>query len=426
MAAGNTTTAMAKLGKNQPVHMEILLKICKVLDCQIEDVVEITEDVIDKAKKIKDANDDIRKIDDILNDSTSFHHKADTLYTCYKRIQSREKRAKEKRNIMNTRYLIVTDYFENDGIRDVADDIQRLIDENPNRVLFFPDGVYNLSKPILTPAAPKTSVCLQLSMYAVIRPHTDWNSDEALIRLGAKEPANDIHTIGSNYYLEGGIIDGGGFANGVSIDGGRETSIRNVSIKHTKIGIHIKYGANYGSSDADIFGVNIVGNNARGSIGVLVNGWDNTFTNMRIDMVQTGFLINSSGNIFRNLHPLYESETFDHYLDSRGFLDNGGSNFYDTCYSDQFCYGFEIAAGKKNIYSNCFTYWYTERGGKFGGFKANGKFESVVNGLRFSYARPAEYTAVLSVDEDGGDGKMSNLAIANEDTVTDKSYKKYL
>lgn len=80
VAAGITTTAMAKLGKNQPVHMEILLKICKVLDCQIEDVVEITEDVIDKAKKIKDANDDIKKIDDILNDSASFHHKADTLY----------------------------------------------------------------------------------------------------------------------------------------------------------------------------------------------------------------------------------------------------------------------------------------------------------------------------------------------------------
>ena len=80
VAAGITTTAMAKLGKNQPVHMEILLKICKVLDCQIEDVVEITEDVIDKAKKIKDANDDIKKIDDILNDSTSFHHKADNLY----------------------------------------------------------------------------------------------------------------------------------------------------------------------------------------------------------------------------------------------------------------------------------------------------------------------------------------------------------
>ena len=56
VAAGITTTAMAKLGKNETVHMDILLKICKVLDCQIEDILEITEEVIDKAKKIKDAN----------------------------------------------------------------------------------------------------------------------------------------------------------------------------------------------------------------------------------------------------------------------------------------------------------------------------------------------------------------------------------
>ena len=80
VAAGITTTAMAKLGKNETVHMDILLKICKVLDCQIEDILEITEEVIDKVKKRKDANNDIKKIDDILNDSTSFHHKADNLY----------------------------------------------------------------------------------------------------------------------------------------------------------------------------------------------------------------------------------------------------------------------------------------------------------------------------------------------------------
>lgn len=80
VAAGITTTAMAKLGKNETVHMDILLKICKVLDCQIEDILEITEEVIDKVKKIKDANNDIKKIDDILNDANSFHHKADSLY----------------------------------------------------------------------------------------------------------------------------------------------------------------------------------------------------------------------------------------------------------------------------------------------------------------------------------------------------------
>lgn len=51
VAAGITTTAMAKLGRNETVHMDILLKICKVLDCQIEEIVEITDDTVDKLKK---------------------------------------------------------------------------------------------------------------------------------------------------------------------------------------------------------------------------------------------------------------------------------------------------------------------------------------------------------------------------------------
>lgn len=39
--AGITTNAMAKLGKNESVQVEILAKICNVLDCNIEDIVEI-------------------------------------------------------------------------------------------------------------------------------------------------------------------------------------------------------------------------------------------------------------------------------------------------------------------------------------------------------------------------------------------------
>ena len=39
--AGITTNAMAKLGKNESVQVETLLKICKVLECRIEDMVEI-------------------------------------------------------------------------------------------------------------------------------------------------------------------------------------------------------------------------------------------------------------------------------------------------------------------------------------------------------------------------------------------------
>ena len=42
-AAGITTTAMAKLGRNETVHMDILLKICKALDCEINDMLDIVE-----------------------------------------------------------------------------------------------------------------------------------------------------------------------------------------------------------------------------------------------------------------------------------------------------------------------------------------------------------------------------------------------
>ena len=44
MATGMTTTALAKLGKNEHVNTEILAKICKVLECNIEDIVEIVDE----------------------------------------------------------------------------------------------------------------------------------------------------------------------------------------------------------------------------------------------------------------------------------------------------------------------------------------------------------------------------------------------
>lgn len=41
--AGISTNAMAKLGKNQSVQLEILIKICEALNCKLEDIVESNE-----------------------------------------------------------------------------------------------------------------------------------------------------------------------------------------------------------------------------------------------------------------------------------------------------------------------------------------------------------------------------------------------
>jgi DNA-binding Xre family transcriptional regulator len=48
-------TTMAKLGKGESVNTDILLRICKALDCDIADIVEV---VSDEPK----ANDNIRSI----------------------------------------------------------------------------------------------------------------------------------------------------------------------------------------------------------------------------------------------------------------------------------------------------------------------------------------------------------------------------
>jgi DNA-binding Xre family transcriptional regulator len=45
MASGITTTALAKLGRDENVNTEVLAKICKTLDCRIEDIMEMVPDV---------------------------------------------------------------------------------------------------------------------------------------------------------------------------------------------------------------------------------------------------------------------------------------------------------------------------------------------------------------------------------------------
>jgi len=39
-----STNAMAHLGRNEDVRVEVLVKICETLDCSIEDIMEIIPD----------------------------------------------------------------------------------------------------------------------------------------------------------------------------------------------------------------------------------------------------------------------------------------------------------------------------------------------------------------------------------------------
>lgn len=41
LATGMTSNALAKLGKDESVQLDILVKICEVLGCALNDIVEI-------------------------------------------------------------------------------------------------------------------------------------------------------------------------------------------------------------------------------------------------------------------------------------------------------------------------------------------------------------------------------------------------
>lgn len=321
-------------------------------------------------------------------------------------------------------YLVVTDYVPNDGSADVSDALQKLIDENPHRTLYFPDGIYLLAKPILTPAHPEKSVCLSLSNYAILKATSDWSDCEAMIRLGGKDGANNIEMVGSNYFLEGGVVDGSGVARGISIDNGRETVVRNVSIKNTKIGLHIKFGTNCGSSDCDIFNVNIVGAKTADSIGVLVEGHDNSFTNMRIANVLIGLDIRSGGNLCKNLHPLFTLD-FSLFDQSCGFFVRNGSNFFENCYADNFCVSFREAANVRDIYQACFCFWYSSYGEQHIAFQSDGTFDSIVNNYRVGFRDNESKNIILKVAEEGGEGIFDNI-FTYKRLISDDSHVPYL
>ncbi len=319
-------------------------------------------------------------------------------------------------------YIVVTDTVEADSGSDVSEAIQKLIDSNPNRTIYFPDGEYLLSNPIYTPADPTKSVSLELSDFAVFKATEDWKTGEAIVQLGGKDPANDTATNGSNYSLEGGIIDGSSVANGVSINSGRETAVRNVSIKNTVVGLHIMNGANSGSSDADIFGVNIIGTGKTDSVGILIEGHDNTITNVRIGYVFTGVHLKAAGNMMRNVHPLYYSDYTD-YQNSCGFLDEAGNNWYDYCYSDQFAIGFRTTDWGENFYNDCYCFWYSPQGEKHTAFRADKRFNATVTNFKAGFGADCE-NVVLTVGEKGGNGTIENIEIQAE--TKDNTYKKYL
>ena len=323
-------------------------------------------------------------------------------------------------------YVVMTDHVKANTGADLSREIQKVINQNPKSVIYFPDGEYVISSPIATPANGDVSVALKLSDNAVIKASDDWSDSEAMIRLGGMNERNDINVRGSNYYFEGGIIDGNGKAKGISIDHGRETSVRDVTIVNTSTGLLVKNGANSGSSDADIENIRIYGNGALSSVGLQIQGWDNTFSNMQISNVQIGVKIETAANLLRDIHVTYvqSGKLETAYRSSIGFLDTGDRNWYDNCTSEGFSVGFEIRSSR-SILSSCVSKWYPDQTSKQICLYTPNAWGSVARSCAAYFTAPKENCEYLVADQGGGKGQIID-PVFDETRVNREDYKSHL
>ena len=307
-------------------------------------------------------------------------------------------------------YIIVTDYIKMGT--DVSESLQKLINENPNKTLYFPDGTYRFSKSITTSADPKKTVSLRLSNYAIFTPSSDFEHVEGqgLVRLGATDKpktANAAAATGNSFYFMGGIIDMQGKGTAISVEGGRDILINNFAIRKSDIGIHIQ--TDYVDVDSGVVaGSGTDGYKAKTTIGVLVEGSYNTINNMRICSITRGIMLTEGNNVLRNLHPLYTTTKDD---ESAGFWDESTGNFYDYCYSDNFAIGFHLADGNVSVLNGCFSFWYSDSPLRHWGIRQEGKFNSIVRNTRIDMCDSDKDSAnpdnaYIWVEQTGGKGAI--------------------
>lgn len=301
----------------------------------------------------------------------------------------------------NNEYIVVTDFIKADTGEDLYDNLQMLIKKNPGRTLYFPDGEYLISSPLETSSKAVNTTSFYFSSGAVLRAHDDWRNDgtkRALICLGALESENNIRTPGSNFFVMGGVLDGKGRADGISIDSGRETLIKNVVIVNVRYGVHIKEGTNSGSSDSDIDDVTIIGNGTPNSIGVVTTGYDNTITNVRIYHTKVGLQV-GSGCFVANC----TVENTAKLENTVGFLCSGtGDAWYSNCVSIDCDIAFDIGSSK-GFYKQCNAYWPSAIGKEYIAFNS-GTLRSAIIGCKADFPESDLHTAFLT--SANGSGKV--------------------
>lgn len=345
------------------------------------------------------------------------------------------------------KYVVVTDYVLPNTGKDLSSILQKLINQNPNRTIYFPAGEYIISTPLLTPADAEKSVSIQLADDAVIKAAANWKSVKmtftekdtngkamevdrtinTLIALGAGAPKNDIVSVGSYYSFKGGTLDGNGKADGLSVQSGRESQIRNICIKNfKKYGLYIARGANTNSSDCDFEDITIIGDGSLGSCGIDFRGFDNTVTNIRIYNCEKGIeSVVGQGNLFKNIYFYNDPEICQHYTTSIAFRDSGNANnWLSDCYVENYAIAFDL--GARSLIWDCTAKWTSDLYTKQIFARLNNA-TLALGGCRAEFYGTAAQTAFTQfLNANHGTVKMIEGCMFDESLCDDKAYRNHL
>ena len=364
----------------------------------------------------------VTSLDDVIGKYVTVPVKAGDFAYNGKLSQKRPTNALDVSEIEKTRnkYIDVSQFIKPNSGLDVYEALQKLIDNNTHRTIYFPDGEYLISRPLKTSAAAATSTSFYLSDNAVIKASNDWKGgNDALIKLGGGVSANDIETPGSNYHFIGGILDGNGKAKGISLDSGRESLVSGVKIINVTVGIYVPEGVNNKSSDMDVEDIDIIGCGGE-SKGIVAVGLDNNFVDIRISNVKVG-VENSGGNFFRNVSVRLDNENLKStsYEGSVAFITSGTGWIY-SCSSENMQTGFLLERGSGAIIKDFSIRW-TEARGAQTAFSATSAFSATCsNGIIDFYDATTENSILKS---NGNNRGMLLDVIADTDLCDEESYK---
>ncbi len=325
-------------------------------------------------------------------------------------------------------FLVVTDFIKPNTGKDVYADLQKLINENPGRTLYFPDGEYIISQSLVTRSEGPKSTTFYLSDNAVIKAAEEWkvvNGRNALINLGQIREngthVNDSGSVGSYFGVQGGVLDGCNEADGVCIESSRESFVYDICIKNTVKGIIIKKGANSNSSDSDIENVEIIGSGISGSVGIDVVGFDNSFSNVKIYNMENGIASSSAGNIYRSIE-IYFSEKYPNYDKTIGINQYSNASFFVDCYVENAHTAYRMVTYGGYMLDGLSAGW-TYEAEKQTAFAFPGGLGSHITGSRVDFCGKGEVRAFITAVD--GSGKIDN-PVFDTTLETNGRYKHFL